>query len=137
MIAPCDRLSTPETPKISVKPTAPSPYSALIAKPSTRICTASKRRGGRASAGDHCANLLNAQPLAVALVSFQNVLVVAWLETPNIGIGTCCSAHCTVGCTPTWLIPVMMTSGFSPSILLYTGVKSVVSGERRIWSSTL
>ncbi len=24
MIAPCDRLSTPETPKISVKPVAPS-----------------------------------------------------------------------------------------------------------------
>ena len=30
----------------------------------------------------------------------------------------------------------MITSGFSPSILLKIGVKSVVSGEKRMWSST-
>ena len=59
-------------------------------------------------------------------------LLLAWLETPNIAIGTCCCCHCTVGCTPTWLMPVTMTSGFRPSTLLKIGVKSVVSGERRI-----
>ena len=37
MMAPWDRFSTPDTPKISVKPMAPSAYSALIAKPSMRI----------------------------------------------------------------------------------------------------
>src|ERR1700730_18601108 len=41
MMAPCDRLSTPETPKISVNPVAPSAYSALMAKPSIRICRVS------------------------------------------------------------------------------------------------
>ena len=32
---------------------------------------------------------------------------------------------------------VMITSGFWPSILLKIGVKSVVSGEKRMWSRTL
>src|ERR1700683_4683998 len=41
MMAPCERLSTPETPKISVKPVAPKAYNALMAKPSIRICKAS------------------------------------------------------------------------------------------------
>ncbi|MDU6671713.1 MAG: hypothetical protein E6501_24270, partial [Bradyrhizobium sp.] len=31
-------MSTPETPKMSVKPVAPSAYSALMAKPSIKIC---------------------------------------------------------------------------------------------------
>ena len=66
------------------------------------------------------------------LVSFQKLELVAWEETPNIGIGTSCCFHCTVGCTPTWEMPVMITSGFSPSILLKIGVKSVVSGEKRM-----
>ena len=50
-------------------------------------------------------------PSAAPLVSFQNVLVVACELCPTIGIGTCWSCHCTVGCTPTWLMPVMITSG--------------------------
>src|SRR5665811_972821 len=33
-------------------------------------------------------------------------------------------------------MPVIITSGFTPSILLKIGVKSVVSGEKRMWSST-
>src|ERR1700691_1605152 len=37
MIPPWARLSTPDTPKISVKPTAARPYNELIANPSTRI----------------------------------------------------------------------------------------------------
>jgi hypothetical protein len=41
MMAPCERLSTPETPKIRVKPVAPSAYRALMAKPSIRIWKAS------------------------------------------------------------------------------------------------
>src|SRR5271170_1221294 len=41
MMAPCERLSTPETPKIRVKPVAPRAYKALMAKPSIRICKAS------------------------------------------------------------------------------------------------
>src|ERR1700692_4415908 len=41
MIAPWERLSTPETPKIRVKPVAPSAYKALMAKPSIRICRVS------------------------------------------------------------------------------------------------
>ncbi len=41
MMAPWDRLSTPETPKIRVKPVAPSAYSALMAKPSISIWKAS------------------------------------------------------------------------------------------------
>ena len=56
---------------------------------------------------------------------------------PNIGIGTCWLFHCTVGCVPTCEMPVMITSGFWPSILLKIGVKSVVSGEKRMWSRTL
>src|SRR4051794_12312682 len=44
MIAPCERFRTPETPKISVKPVAPSAYRAPIAKPSIRICQNSMRR---------------------------------------------------------------------------------------------
>ena len=51
-------------------------------------------------------------PSAAPLVSFQNVLDVACEAMPNIGMGTCCVAHCTVGCTPTWLMPVIITSGF-------------------------
>src|SRR6185437_8280653 len=47
MIAPCERLSTPETPKISVKPVSPSAYSALMAKPSMRICQKTMRRSRR------------------------------------------------------------------------------------------
>ena len=39
MMPPWARLSTPETPKMSVKPTAASAYSELMAKPSTRICS--------------------------------------------------------------------------------------------------
>ena len=58
-------------------------------------------------------------------------------EIPSIGIGTCWFFHCTVGCVPTREMPVIMTSGFSPSILLKIGVKSVVSGENRIWSRNL
>src|ERR1700749_4624404 len=81
--------------------------------------------------------ILKITPSAAPLVSFQNVLLVAWLDTPNIGIGTCCCCHCTVGCTPTWLMPVTITSGFSASLFLKNGVKSVVSGDMRIWSSTL
>src|SRR5579883_175347 len=45
MMAPCDRLSTPETPKMSVKPVAPRAYKALTAKPSIRICNASIQFG--------------------------------------------------------------------------------------------
>ena len=41
MMAPCERLSTPETPKIRVKPVAPRAYRALMAKPSIRIWKAS------------------------------------------------------------------------------------------------
>src|SRR4029077_1588518 len=41
MMAPCDRLSTPETPNMRVNPVAPSAYSALTAKPSIRIWSAS------------------------------------------------------------------------------------------------
>src|SRR5580658_9928912 len=44
-MAPCERLRTPETPKISVKPVAPSAYSALMAKPSIRICRVSMNNG--------------------------------------------------------------------------------------------
>src|SRR5262249_45737101 len=76
-------------------------------------------------------------PSVAPLVSFQKVLVVACELWPDIAIGTCCSCHCTVGCTPTWLIPVVMTSGFSLSILLKIGVKSDVSGLKRMWSMTL
>ena len=36
--APCDRFSTPETPKISANPIAPRAYSEPTAKPSIRIC---------------------------------------------------------------------------------------------------
>ncbi len=75
-------------------------------------------------------------PSTPPLVSFQNVPDVAWEEMPNIGIGTCWLAHCTVGCTPTWLMPVMITSGFFDSSPLKMGVKSVVSGEKRTWSRT-
>src|SRR6185312_15278691 len=76
-------------------------------------------------------------PWVAPLVSFQNVLVVACELCPAIGMGTCWSCHCTVGCTPTWLIPVVITSGCSASIWLKIGVKSVVSGLNRMWSSTL
>src|SRR5580693_5092573 len=41
MMAPCERLITPETPKIRVKPVAPRAYNALMAKPSIRIWKAS------------------------------------------------------------------------------------------------
>src|SRR6478672_9399458 len=41
MMAPCERLSTPETPKIRVKPVAPRAYNALMAKPSINIWKAS------------------------------------------------------------------------------------------------
>ncbi len=34
-------------------------------------------------------------------------------------------------------MPVTMMSGLAASILLKMGVKSVVSGEKRMWSSTL
>src|ERR1700692_1427164 len=50
MMAPCERLSTPETPKISVKPVAPRAYNALMAKPSIRICKASIDDGRGSSA---------------------------------------------------------------------------------------
>src|ERR1700688_2333535 len=45
MMAPCERLSTPETPKIRVKPVAPRAYNALMAKPSIRIWKASIYNG--------------------------------------------------------------------------------------------
>src|SRR5580658_6264779 len=45
MMAPCERLSTPETPKIRVKPVAPSAYNALMAKPSIKIWRASIYNG--------------------------------------------------------------------------------------------
>src|SRR5579871_1110887 len=73
-------------------------------------------------------------PSAAPLVSFQKVGLSAWAEIPNIGTGTCWFFHCTVGCTPTWEMPVTSTSGFLLSILLKIGVKSVVSGENRTWS---
>jgi len=75
---------------------------------------------------------LNSTPSIAPLVSFQNVELVACDEMPSIGIGTCWLFHCTVGWVPTWEIPVMITSGFRPSILLKIGVKSVVSGEKRV-----
>src|SRR6201991_4567638 len=74
-------------------------------------------------------------PSAAPLVSFQKLGLSACALMPNIGIGTCWFFHCTVGCTPTWEMPVMITSGFEPSILLKIGVKSVVSGEKRMWAS--
>src|SRR6202012_3553609 len=76
-------------------------------------------------------------PSAAALVSFQNVGVSACALIPHIGIGACWFFHCTVGCTPTCEIPVTMTSGFLASILLKIGVKSVVSGEKRMCSTTV
>src|ERR1700753_651381 len=45
MMAPWERLRTPETPKISVKPVAPSAYNALMAKPSISIWSASIYNG--------------------------------------------------------------------------------------------
>src|SRR3984957_803923 len=66
MMAPCERLSTPETPKISVKPVAPSAYNALMAKPSIRICKASiddGRGSTAASLGENAnAKMLPGQP---------------------------------------------------------------------------
>src|ERR1700761_1272770 len=53
MMAPCERLSTPETPKIRVKPVAPSAYSALMAKPSIRICKVSMDDGRGSTAASH------------------------------------------------------------------------------------
>ncbi len=79
----------------------------------------------------------NSTPAAAPLVSPQKVAFVACDEMPNMGIGTCWFFHCTVGCTPTWEMPVTMMSGLLLSILLKIGVKSVVSGEKRMWSSTL
>src|SRR6185437_14008368 len=76
-------------------------------------------------------------PSAEPLVSPQKVGLSACALMPNIGIGTCWFFHCTVGFTPTCEMPVMITSGLAASILLKIGVKSVVSGEKRIWSSTL
>src|ERR1700755_2836133 len=75
-------------------------------------------------------------PSAAPLVSPQKVGLNACALTPNIGIGTCWFFHCTVGCTPTCEMPVTMTSGFFASMLLKIGVKSVVSGEKRMWSTT-
>src|SRR3954468_2875103 len=56
MMAPCERFSTPDTPKISVNPVAPSAYRELMAKPSIRICqksmpAASRLRGGGQASG--------------------------------------------------------------------------------------
>src|SRR6202451_4362645 len=45
MMAPCDRLSTREAPKIRVKPVAPRAYNALMAKPSIKIWRASIYNG--------------------------------------------------------------------------------------------
>ena len=73
---------------------------------------------------------------AAPLVSFQKVGLSACALMPNIGIGTCWFFHCTVGCTPTWEMPVTITSGFLLSMLLKIGVKSVVSGEKRMCSTT-
>ena len=75
-------------------------------------------------------------PSAAPLVSFQKVGLKACALMPNIGIGTCWFFHCTVGCTPTWEMPVTITSGFLASMLLKIGVKSVVSGEKRMCSTT-
>ena len=50
MMAPCERFSTPETPKIRVKPVAPRAYNALMAKPSIRIWKASIYIGRGSSA---------------------------------------------------------------------------------------
>src|SRR5262249_61506422 len=76
-------------------------------------------------------------PSVAPFVSFQKVELVACEKMPSIGIGTCWLFHCTVGWVPTCDMPVIITSAFSPSILLKIGVKSVVSGEKRMWSSTL
>src|SRR3569833_4325465 len=75
-------------------------------------------------------------PSAAPLVSFQKVGLSACALLPNIGTGTCWFFHCTVGCTPTCELPVTITSGFLASILLKIGVKSVVSGEKRMCSTT-
>src|SRR3989442_12950548 len=88
------------------------------------------------SAAPADAELLVITPSAAPLVYFQKALVVACELWPAIGMGTCWSCHCTVGCTPTWLIPVMMISGCFLSIWLKIGVKSAVSGLKRMWSST-
>src|ERR1700749_1884230 len=82
------------------------------------------------------ANASDGMPSAEPLVSPQKLGLSACALTPNIGIGTCWFFHCTVGCTPTCEIPVTITSGFLASRLLKIGVKSVVSGEKRTWSST-
>ena len=57
-------------------------------------------------------------PSVWPLVSFQKELLVACEEMPNMGIGTCWVAHWTVGWTPTWLMPVIMTSGCLASMRL-------------------
>src|ERR1700730_11557254 len=58
MMAPCERLSTPETPKIRVKPVAPSAYNALMAKPSIRIWKASIYDGRGSTAASHLRNCI-------------------------------------------------------------------------------
>src|ERR1700759_5628786 len=66
MMAPWERLRTPETPKIRVKPVAPSAYSALMAKPSINIWNASiyDRRGSvAASLGENCQKTVNMKML--------------------------------------------------------------------------
>src|ERR1700755_3213310 len=83
-----------------------------------------------------CATAREGMRSAAPLVSFQNDGLNACALMPNIGIGTCWFFHCTVGCTPTWEMPVTIASGFLPSIPLKIGVKSVVSGEKRMWSTT-
>src|SRR5579875_3920551 len=68
-------------------------------------------------------------PSAAPLVSFQKALVVACELWPSIGIGTCWSCHCTVGCTPTWLIPAMVESEHPDSIMAgisHVGVQPTV-----------
>src|ERR1700749_1329090 len=76
-------------------------------------------------------------PSAAPLVSSQKVGLSACALMPNIGVGTCWFFHCTVGCTPTCEMPVTIASGFLPSMLLKIGVKSVVSGEKRMCSTTV
>ena len=108
MMAPCDRLSTPETPKINVKPVAPSAYNALMAKPSIRIWKASIRdgRGSTAAPLQENCNRENAPGLArehdlwegqfdVTLTKLGNF---NWALATSFGQTATClpSCHCSI-----------------------------------------
>jgi hypothetical protein len=59
-------------------------------------------------------------------VSFQKLEFVSRAEMPNMGTGTSYCFHCTVGCTPTCEMLVIITSSFSPPILLKIGAVALV-----------